>query len=256
MNPRRSETSAGTRNPVFGSIAHRRRRTVLDTLLRWGPPLSERQLAEHLAAVEQGTPSPGRPEVEAIQTDLTHAHLPRLEAAGLVRWDRDDAIVRTTSHPALDDPRFRLLLETEREGLDDALSALAHEHRRLALTVLKDEGPTSLPTLARDALRRGPDDLGLGTGTVDDLVVSLAHVHLPKLAEADLIAYDPETGHVTYSDHPALETVFEIIFEPDNHLAEAYDEFFAGLGTAFDQLGRDPSVEADWPNSWRDPYHG
>lgn len=80
------------------------------------------------------------------------------------------------------------------------LDALSDRRRRDVLAVLTDRGPTAESELTA-AL--APD------GDADDrarIRISLHHVHLPELADADLVARDPESRTVSATDHPVFGT--------------------------------------------------
>lgn len=80
-------------------------------------------------------------------------------------------------------------------SIDDLIGAIQHPVRRAVLARVNDsEGPLTVDSLGSDiAAGEGPP------GTADaerDVLVSLAHVHLPKLDEADLVDYDHRAGTV------------------------------------------------------------
>lgn len=251
MNSRRDEASAGARNPIFERVAAGRRRDILRYLLGHDSPVTDRDVATHLATKAQ------EPAVQAVHSELVHVHLPALADTGLIEWTRTDETIDTAAHPALDDPRFRLLLEVEADGLDDALSNLADERRRVLLTVLRDARTSLTRTdLARELLRSEETDLVPDSESVDDVLVSLHHVHLPALVDAGLVEYDRETDRISYAAHPALEEVFTIIYEPDERLVGTYDGFLEGLKAAYEKWSREPTEEADWPHFWREFSHG
>lgn len=221
-------------------------------ILKRNAPLSEREITGHLSEIEQ----PPTTSKNSLSTELIHTHLPILEEAGLIRWNRDGAVVHSAPHPAFDDPRFRLLLEAKATDLDAALSNLAVEHRRILVTVLRDaHASLTRRDLARELLRSKDTDLEPNPDAVDDEILSLYHVHLPALAEAELIEYDRENGRARYTDHPALEEVFTIIYDPDERLVDSCNGFLEGMKGAFDELKRGTGVEAEWPHFWRTPSH-
>lgn len=93
------------RNDVFDALAHDRRRRVLRSLSDASLPLSVADLARRVAARETGgsesaTEPPGD-VVERIHVSLHHAHLPKLDAVGLVEYDDDRQAVVATRIPDL-----------------------------------------------------------------------------------------------------------------------------------------------------------
>lgn len=244
--------------PVFAAIAASARRELLKLLLVRDLPVTERECVAHLAATgHRPTSRVPAADRQTLHTALIHTHLPVVEDAGLINWDRDTETVKTAPHPAFDDPRFWLLLESEAEGLDAALTQLANDRRRVLLTDLRNaETAKTRRDLARELLSSDETGLDPGSDGVDEVRASLHHVHLPPLDDADLIEYDSEADRATYRDHPALEEVFTIIFEPDERVTDSYDGFFEGLKAAYTELTRKTHTEAEWPTAWRDPHHG
>lgn len=198
-----------SRNPVFAAIKERRRRRVLAILLDRASPVAEEDLAVHLAAAEQGKSQAEvtAEDVQPLRIDLAHVQLPTLEDAGLVERDEEDATVTTTNNPAVRDPMLAYIVETEVDGWDDVLASLASERRRIALSVLEDRDvPMARADLAREiATRETDEEPDPEPGTVADLLISLQHVHLPKLEAAGLVEYDTTDGTVAYVGHPALD---------------------------------------------------
>lgn len=81
--------------------------------------------------------------------------------------------------------------------LDKALQHLSHRHRRLILIELQKTEMLS----ERDLLLRNDDP--------ETANVSLKHAHLPKLADAGYIAWDPETG--TIERGPAFDEIAPLL---------------------------------------------
>jgi hypothetical protein len=80
------------------------------------------------------------------------------------------------------------------------LDLLRDERRRYALAVLSTvESQMSLDELAESVaareLRAGADDVR--AETVDQVALTLHHVHLSKLSEFDIVDYDSQTNVVT-----------------------------------------------------------
>lgn len=193
------------RSQIFESLANCRRRTVVSILLNRDSSLTERELAGLLVETDPGEPDTESisERIRTIHTDLCHVHLPRLESAGLVNWDRVEATVTATDHPAFRDPQFERILEAELPDGDDVVACLADERRRRILSVLAvREEPLTREALARAVIAR--EQTQKSRGDEDDVRLSLAHVHLPKLADAGIVMYDPDDGTVAYEGHPVL----------------------------------------------------
>jgi hypothetical protein len=191
---------------LLSALAAGRRRTVVSLLLDRTSAVDVRELATNLAAAETDQPLVAVPReaVRERRAELVHAHLPALADAGLVEYDGADGTVATTDHPALADPRLREILATDEEGFDAVLDGVADQRRRIVLGILEEhDAAMDRRRLAREVadvesrLDSTPD-------SVDAVLVSLHHVHLPKLAAVGLIEYDAEAGRVAYEGHPSL----------------------------------------------------
>lgn len=68
------------RSTLLDAIAHRHRRRALARLAEGGRRIPVRELADDVAARDRADP-------EQVATRLYHAHLPRLDDAGLVEFD-------------------------------------------------------------------------------------------------------------------------------------------------------------------------
>ncbi len=101
-----------------------------------------------------------------------------------------------------------IALRTELEGLSasatldvsDLHAALADERRRAAVADLADRStPVDAEALARRVAGRESDRSpgSVPSEQVEQVHVTLHHVHLPKLADVGLIAYDPAACVVT-----------------------------------------------------------
>lgn len=205
MSHRTTGRSERRRNPVLESLTDRRRRYLVTVLLDRRSPVRERELAIHLAAAsrERSVIDLTDADVRAERVALAHVHLPALEDAELVDWNRDEATVTATEHPALQDPRFERLVETEAAEWDAVVETLADERRRSVLAVLADrDGPASRSELVeRIRVPEGAGETGPDAATIR---AALHHVDLPKLAAAGLVAYDADAGTVAYEGHPDL----------------------------------------------------
>jgi DNA-binding transcriptional ArsR family regulator len=96
---------------VFRALASRRRRITLRCLLRHRD-LTLPDLAELVAEQERAEDLPAIPpeRVSRVYFSLYHTHLPKLEAADLVRYEQEGDYVATTDRtiPALAEGRDAL----------------------------------------------------------------------------------------------------------------------------------------------------
>lgn len=81
------------------------------------------------------------------------------------------------------------------DPMSTVCEVLSHPVRRSLLRLLRETGPTTAERAAgrlTDAAGR-PDGAGAGGDTLE---VALHHVHLPKMAAAGVVEYDPASGTV------------------------------------------------------------
>ncbi|WP_137283470.1 DUF7344 domain-containing protein [Halorussus salinisoli] len=97
-----SETTRTSREEVFDAVKNLRRRYVLYYLQRYGGPVKLGELAEQIAAWENDTSvsevSPS--QRKSVYSALHQTHLPKLQAAGVLRYDSDRSLVRSTDKAA------------------------------------------------------------------------------------------------------------------------------------------------------------
>lgn len=95
------------------------------------------------------------------------------------------------------------------EHIEDVVYlALGDRTRRDALRVLATSGtPLSVDRLATEVGAHDAGGVAAGGERTTATVLSLTHVHLPKLADAGLVAVDPETRRVTLTDLGAQLTL-------------------------------------------------
>lgn len=239
------------------AVRKNRRRRILRTLIDQ-PVTSERELVCALARNERNVPAADIPsETAPLRTNLTHVQLPLLEDCDLIRWNRTDGTITTTDHAVFRDQRFRRLLETDGDGVDEALSGLSDRYRRHLIAILRDsQTPMSRTALAREILRRERGETEFDHVAITEIGNALAHIHLPKLADADFIDYDPETERARYASHPGLEEVITLLQRPTNRFVERLDEFLGGLLTTYTHASELTDDTLDWPSTWSDPNHG
>lgn len=99
-----SETRAGTGSQqpsvdeLFEILSHERRRAVLATLSDHQSVAVESLAADVAACESDDSPAvPSESLVDEVHVTLHHVHLPKLDDAGLVDYDRDEKTVETTS---------------------------------------------------------------------------------------------------------------------------------------------------------------
>lgn len=80
-----------TESDIFALLAKRRRRLLLRILQESDSPPSVSELAERIEALEDESPSDEAQRT--IYLSLYHNHLPRLEEADVVRYDRAEGTV-------------------------------------------------------------------------------------------------------------------------------------------------------------------
>ncbi|GAB3320208.1 hypothetical protein EI982_12960 [Haloplanus rallus] len=103
-----------------------------------------------------------------------------------------------------DDPGENRHDEADTERLDAVFEVLADARRRRVIRVLSggETEVTTVATLAEALAERDP-------APVDRLVVSLGHVHLPKLDAAGVIDYLPDRSTVRYDGAPLAERLLK-----------------------------------------------
>jgi len=191
------------RNEVFGALANARRRTILD-LLRQRDQVAVDNLAVTLVAAEENrsTQEVTADELSETRLALEHIHLPRLADANLVQWTDDT--VAATQHPALEDQKIEAILAVDAPDWDDVLDCLADRRRRIVLATLASEERMEHIELATEVTRRLQSDHDEET-TVEPVLQSLHHHHLPMLDDAGLVTYDIDRRQVTYEGHSQLD---------------------------------------------------
>ncbi|ELZ30444.1 hypothetical protein C474_11546 [Halogeometricum pallidum JCM 14848] len=96
----------------------------------------------------------------------------------------------------------RLFDTVDASALDERLEALSHRRRRHVLQCLEEgRTPLTLAELANEVAKRDRDatQSGISAEEVEKVRVVLYHLHLPKLRDADLVAYDRENDSITLS---------------------------------------------------------
>jgi hypothetical protein len=91
------------------------------------------------------------------------------------------------------------------ERVDAVFGVLSDARRRRTIRVLRTrEGAVSVPALAEALAAREPGD-----PDPDRLVVSLQHVHLPKLEATGIVEYTSDRSQVRYGGGPLVEGLLD-----------------------------------------------
>lgn len=102
----RSESASLSTDEVFHILQTKRRRDVLRYLRREPGPVEMRELAEQVAAWEQGSSVAelSSSERQRVYISLYQSHLPKLDEEGIVDYDKDRGMVERTPAAAQFDP--------------------------------------------------------------------------------------------------------------------------------------------------------
>lgn len=124
----------------------------------------------------------------------------------LARWASYE-LARTTGRAgieAADDRLASLLDPIETDAVDTALEILAHPIRRELVAYLAGvDDPVSVGDLAGHLAATG----GIAGEPRERIEIALVHSHLPKLANAGVVAYDERTRELDYRADDAVERV-------------------------------------------------
>lgn len=190
---------------LFDLFAHADRRVVMSYLRGQRTPTSLTDLATALAAwtTEKRPAAVTDEEQRVAKIAVYHRHLPKLEAARLVERD-GERVVETVERADVDSRRLDALVsaDADDERLESVFRALAHPLRRTVLTVLRErsgEDSVSVEDVATAVVESGraTTKKGVTVADVREVATSLHHQHLPMLADAGLLAYDPERDVVS-----------------------------------------------------------
>lgn len=102
-NPPETPSTAARDEPSvddqFDVLAVARRRTALSILGERRSPMDGEALAQAVASCERGVAPEDVPDatVERVHVRLHHVHLPKLDDAEIVEYDREDGVVEPTT---------------------------------------------------------------------------------------------------------------------------------------------------------------
>ncbi|WP_254274474.1 DUF7344 domain-containing protein [Haloarcula marina] len=100
-------------------------------------------------------------------------------------------------------------------SLDACLQLVADPHRRRIIHHLRHEatGTTTVDELVEQFHRSGSDFKDGPPQDRESLAIQLHHVHLPKLADHDVVEYEHRSGSVRYRPDEQVETVLDSLPE-------------------------------------------
>ncbi|NHN47366.1 hypothetical protein G9464_07125 [Halostella sp. JP-L12] len=216
---------------VLESLAEGRRRVALTVLSAADGPVDRDRLARAVVAREQGVDEIEVPprDAEDVLVTLHHVHLPMLDDAGLVEYDRDADEVAYAGHPDLDEEW--LLFETgetprpilaDAERSDDVWTVHGTEDVVARAHTLFDRADDELFIMAtttgliqegcirrlQAALDRGVDVyVGSQTPEVRDLVrerLPEAVIWEPQMDWLNMAPSERRVGRLVFADREAI----------------------------------------------------
>lgn len=239
-------------NGLFSCLASDPRRRLLGILHDRAPdPMARQDLATYLAAVHHETPRAqlSNADIEQALLNCHHTHIPKLDAAELLEFgtDRESGhdTVSISGHRAFEDAGIidAIRTRTDNASCDALFRALADPRRRTILASLNHQfQPIQKETLAREvgAREQGLAESDVATATVEGILATLHHSHLPQLSEADLIEYDRDEPTVAYTGHPLLRVAWlHSSLSPDFRASLTGDTEGSEIGTI---VGREKVV--------------
>ena len=103
------------------------------------------------------------------------------------------------AHTAAETAVEQIFERGESASVSRLFDVLADERRRTVVAVLLEQtAPVTVDTLARHVAGRNSDvsPAEVPTADVDEVHVSLHHIHLPKMSQAGLLTFDADDGVV------------------------------------------------------------
>lgn len=95
--------------------------------------------------------------------------------------------------------------EFEPKTVSWILSALSHEYNRSVVNYFR-ESPECIASLDELADYVATEASSNGVKSSEQVAIHLHHSGLPKIADAGILDYDPQTKAVRRRDHPLLES--------------------------------------------------
>jgi len=86
---------------VYHLLSNQRRREAIECVRSRAEAVAVRELSEVIAAAETGESPPPRDVRESVYASLHQTHLPKLDDAGVVVYDRDAKVVRARDRARL-----------------------------------------------------------------------------------------------------------------------------------------------------------
>lgn len=92
------------------------------------------------------------------------------------------------------------MFELRSHTIDTLLAALSNPSRRYTTYILLSQPQLTVEQLAARLHRIDADAAEMGDTDRSSIEISLVHNHLPRLADAGLIEYDPRSGELRRND--------------------------------------------------------
>ncbi|WIV66800.1 DUF7344 domain-containing protein [Natrialbaceae archaeon AArc-T1-2] len=191
---------------VTTACSHPRRSAVCAVLLERDDVVSVERLATLVAArgADESPDDVGESLRRDVHISLSHNHLPKLDDVDVVVWSREHDRVTLSLAP----DRLAAELESESESSSYAGRSVTDRSRtrreRLRSLLADCDGAVTVRALAARlvAAERGvsPDDVS--ASEAESVHIRLRHVHLPAMAESDVLEYDPAAGEVSDTEQP------------------------------------------------------
>ncbi|MFC7140992.1 hypothetical protein ACFQMA_14300 [Halosimplex aquaticum] len=188
--------SASVRRAALAALRDRESATSVDAL------------ASAVASRLSRSSANGHADVDGMRRSLYHAHLPVLGQTGAVTFDPESGLVAAANEPPFDEAWVgRLVTDHPDREYDSLLDALASARRQAVLYELFIGESATVDALA-DAVAVHERDGAEASEPVSRVVgLSLAHIHLPLLADVGLVACDPaaetvHAGETAWRSHP------------------------------------------------------